>query len=73
MYAARRLLPPPLDPDDELEVRIDGARDRLITARDVQVRYAALREMTALMGQRSPERIAELERARLRRCGIAAP
>lgn len=54
------------DPNVLLEAQIDAAYLACATARDPEARREAFHRMRALIAQRSPERVAEMELERLR-------
>lgn len=51
-----------IDPDVSLETQIDAAYLACATAREPEARREAFARMRALVAQRSPERVAEMER-----------
>lgn len=53
-----------LSQDESLEVDIEFARRLVISGQTVEIRRAACTLMTLLVGQRSAQRVRELERER---------
>lgn len=55
---------PGLSPDDRLEAAIEATRQALLGAKTAVMRRALAEQMRQLIGQRSPWRIAQMERER---------
>lgn len=56
-----------LSPDESLEVDIEFARRLVVSGQTPEIRHAACTLMTLLIGQRSAERVRQMERERFGR------
>lgn len=56
-----------LSPDESLELDIESARRLVVSGQTPEIRHAACTLMTLLIGQRSMERVRQMERERFGR------